>query len=351
MPSGPIRMGKEWPLLVAVLLAVYLLATASPPAAVSPGSGESTRFEDYGRMISLEEAPPLPAFLFRVLTIVFLTLFLSGLAINLQGLVRRDWRVFSPGSAPSVPWGVGPVVKLAIYFIALFLLLLRLEKILLGLCGISPRAIEPALMLGNAVLQFALLLGLALAFRHRYRREPEAPCFPDAGGATAPPASLPLPPGRELRKRVRQAFRGYICFFPLLVVLILLAWGITRIFDLPWQSHPLVQPLLEKGPPQLIWPLLLVGVILGPLAEELFFRGLLFPPLAKWIGGTRAAAMTAALFATLHFNWVGWIPIFGLGFLLARAYQRTGSLLVPILIHGLHNALFLMFTILVYQVT
>ncbi len=345
------KIGGDWFFPAAVLLILWLLATASPLVPLTPGPDQTPLIENYGRMINLEEAPALPAFLFRVLTIVFLTFLLSGLVINLQGMLKGRWRVFPPGSAPGVPWGVAPVVKLALYFIALFLLLLRLEKVLLGLFGVAAREIQSGLLLGNAFLQFALLLGLSIIFLRGYRTPRGGPGRPFPGKPVSLPALLPLPGPRELRTRVRQAFRGYICFFPLLVILILLAWGLTRIFDLPWQSHPLFHPLLEQGPAPLIWPLLLVGIVIGPLAEELFFRGLLFPALAGRIGEWGGVTVSAALFATLHFNWAGWIPIFGLGVLLARSYARTGSLLVPVLIHGLHNALFLAFTILVYRLT
>ncbi len=345
------KIGGDWFFPAAILLTLFLLATASPLTPVSPESDRTWLAQDYSRMINLEEAPAFPAFLFRMLTIVFLTLLLSGLVINLQGWLQGGWRIFPPGPPVRVPWGIGPVVKLAVYFIALFLLLLRIEKILLGLIGISPAEIESRLMLLNAFLQFSLLLGLGAVFRIRYRGE-------SAGVPAAALCDSPFSPvlsrfsaGGELRNRVRQAFRGYICFFPLLVTLILISWAVTQYFDLPWQSHPLVGPLLEKDSPQLIWPLLLIGVILGPLAEEMFFRGLLFPPLAKLTGGWWSVLITAALFATLHLNWAGWLPIFGLGVLLARAYQQTGSLLVPVLIHSLHNALFLSFTILFYLLT
>ncbi|MDP8235494.1 MAG: type II CAAX endopeptidase family protein [Candidatus Erginobacter occultus] len=345
------KIGEDWFFPAAVLLILFLLATASPLVPHTTGPDQPPPFENYGRMINLKEAPALPAFLFRLLTIVFLTLLLSGLVINLQGLLKGQWRVFPPGSAPAVPWGVAPVVKLALYFIALFLLLLRLEKIFLGLLGVAPREIQSGLLLVNAFLQFAILLGLSIIFLRGYRPARSAAFRPSSGKPVSLPALLPCPGPRELRIRVRQAFRGYICFFPLLVILILIAWGLTRIFDLPWQSHPLFHPLLERGSAPLLWPLLLVGIVLGPLAEELFFRGLLFPALAGRIREWGAVTVTAALFATLHFNWAGWIPIFGLGVLLARSYARTGSLLVPVLIHGLHNALFLAFTILVYQLT
>ncbi len=340
MGSIPAAISRDRYLLGAVLLVLVLLATSAPLSPPPPAREEPPGWEDYGRALKLAEAPPLPAFLLRGLIIVLLTIFLSGLAINLQGLARREWRVFPSGEPPRVPWGVGEVLRLAVYFLALFLLIMRLEKILLGLAGISPRIVEPQLLLSNAFLQFVLLLGLSWLFLRKHRSVPEPGI----------PAGIPIPRSAgEWVRRGRQALRGYICFFPLLVILGILAWGLTRLFGLPWQAHPLVEPLLREGRPGLLGPLLVAGVVLAPLAEEVYFRGLLYPALVPRIGESGASAVTAALFATLHFNWFGWLPIFGLGIFLARSYGRTGSLPVPVFIHAIHNALFLSFTILVRQ--
>ena len=147
----------------------------------------------------------------------------------------------------------------------------------------------------------------------------------------------------------RQALRGYILFFPALIVLLVLSLLGTKIIGLPFQPHPLVQPLLETGESSLLWPLFAIGILVGPLAEEFFFRGLFFPGLKSKMSVFPAIIITAALFATLHLNWAGWLPIFGLGILLAYSYEKTGSLLVPIFIHVIHNGLFLTFTVLAYE--
>ncbi len=352
--AGPVRRIRAALSLVLCVLLLFSFVpflypgTSSTPRPSPPGGS--------GRWLNLEEAPPVPAFFFRLLTIVFLTIILSGLAINLQGLLKGRLRVFSPGPPPRVPWRVGAVVKLAVGFLVLFFVLSLVFDSLLGFFGVDPGESPPWLLLGNSIIQFGLLLILSMIFLDRYRitRVPAAP-----GETVPPPPRETIPAGKlvpergpgEWLGRAREALRGYICFAPLLVLLIVLASGLARLLGLPGHTHPLVGPLLEEGRPVLIWPLLLVGVVLAPLAEEVFFRGLLFPALAKPVGAFWSAAITAALFAALHFNWVGLIPIFGLGVFLARAYHRTGSILVPIFIHGLHNALILTFTILYYRLT
>ena len=48
-------------------------------------------------------------------------------------------------------------------------------------------------------------------------------------------------------------------------------------------------------------------------------------------------ATTAAIFALVHTNVVGFLPIFLLGYLLADVYDRTGSLAAPLAVHIAHN--------------
>lgn len=83
--------------------------------------------------------------------------------------------------------------------------------------------------------------------------------------------------------------------------------------------------------------MLVIAGALMPFAEELLFRGILYPWLrARW-GVPVACVVSAALFSMLHgIPWL--IPaIFALGIVLALLYERSGSLWAPILAHGLYN--------------
>jgi membrane protease YdiL (CAAX protease family) len=81
---------------------------------------------------------------------------------------------------------------------------------------------------------------------------------------------------------------------------------------------------------------LLVCVIV-PIAEETFFRGLLHRTLSRRAGIWRGTAISAALFSAAHGQIVNFLPIFLLGYALAIAYERTGSLVAPITIHVMTN--------------
>lgn len=93
-----------------------------------------------------------------------------------------------------------------------------------------------------------------------------------------------------------------------------------------------------KDAPLLQFLLVLVaGAILAPIGEEIFFRGYLFTSLSKERGPIVAYGASSLLFAVVHFNLPALLPILVLGFGLAIARRVSGSLLAPIVAHGLYN--------------
>jgi len=96
------------------------------------------------------------------------------------------------------------------------------------------------------------------------------------------------------------------------------------------------------------WVITIFGVTLAPLMEELFFRGFLYPVLARGIGFTAAIFSTAFAFALLHgsqllYSWGPVLVIFLVGTILTmvRAYKNSvaASLLVHIAYNGTISAL------------
>ena len=84
------------------------------------------------------------------------------------------------------------------------------------------------------------------------------------------------------------------------------------------------------------------GILLAPAIEELFFRGFLYPVLARRKGVPLAVLLTSVAFMLIHVSQRGgaWLPLVilffvGLSFTLARAW--TGSVAVPYLMHVAYN--------------
>jgi len=84
---------------------------------------------------------------------------------------------------------------------------------------------------------------------------------------------------------------------------------------------------------------LLVGALIAPVAEEIFFRGILYGFFRRW-GIPAAVLLSTLLFVLPHSHTPGLaIPVTQLigGILFAVAYEIEKNLLVPITIHSLGN--------------
>ena len=89
--------------------------------------------------------------------------------------------------------------------------------------------------------------------------------------------------------------------------------------------------------PLVIGLLVVLSCVIAPVAEELFFRGVLFAAVRQRLSRGWAILASGAAFALIHTNPVGFLPIMLIGSLLAYLYERTGSLAAPIAVHILHN--------------
>ncbi len=88
------------------------------------------------------------------------------------------------------------------------------------------------------------------------------------------------------------------------------------------------------------------GILVAPAVEELFFRGFLYPALARPIGVVPATIITAAGFALMHSSqlahaWAPLLLLFVVGTALTVVRVVTKSVAVCVLIHvGYNSTLF-----------
>jgi membrane protease YdiL (CAAX protease family) len=82
-----------------------------------------------------------------------------------------------------------------------------------------------------------------------------------------------------------------------------------------------------------------LAVVVAPVAEEIVFRGVLFRLISRRFGLLVGMLFSALLFTLIHMHLASFMPIFVLAVALSFFYALTGSLLVPITMHALFNAL------------
>ena len=85
--------------------------------------------------------------------------------------------------------------------------------------------------------------------------------------------------------------------------------------------------------------------VIAPLGEELLFRGFLQQFLEKhWKDVTRAILVTALFFALIHMNPYWFVQIYILGIMLGFLSWKTGSVLPPLILHGMNNSFAMIFS-------
>ena len=89
---------------------------------------------------------------------------------------------------------------------------------------------------------------------------------------------------------------------------------------------------------ELRWPAFIVIVVVGPFAEETFFRGFLFAGLVRRFGNVSSVAISSVIFAVAHVDPALIGPAFLSGSVFALVYWRTGSVWPAILAHTAQNA-------------
>lgn len=95
--------------------------------------------------------------------------------------------------------------------------------------------------------------------------------------------------------------------------------------------------------PQAAVLVVLGGVLLGPLAEEVFFRGFLFRMMRRRLSLWPAVGLSSVIFALAHFQdtiegtLLLFVAFFPLGMFLAWIFERRGSLLAPVACHAGFN--------------
>lgn len=133
-------------------------------------------------------------------------------------------------------------------------------------------------------------------------------------------------------------WRALLCLvaaYPLLMLVQAMVYGAAGGNVTP---QDVVEFLHDAKSPRDRMAVLAMAVIVAPLAEETIFRGYLYPVGKRYLGSFVSAVATASIFAVLHGHAASIPALFTLALCLALSYEKTGSLLVPMLMHAVFNA-------------
>jgi membrane protease YdiL (CAAX protease family) len=135
----------------------------------------------------------------------------------------------------------------------------------------------------------------------------------------------------------RNSWLGYILTGTALGVTVLV---LSRWLPLP-RDVPIERFFRDPGD---AYMMAAFATLLGPMMEELYFRGFLYPALARKTGTPIAVAFCALPFAVIHGPQVSWawaalLVVFGVGVVFGAIRAATRSLAAAVLVHAGYNAL------------
>lgn len=142
---------------------------------------------------------------------------------------------------------------------------------------------------------------------------------------------------------IRQPLVSSMSAFTLPVVILVVILTFNALYG--WVTSELGWDILEPsnafldadyGP----YSLTIIGILvilIGPFAEEVFFRGFFLPGIAQSWGPKAGIITSALLFSLAHGEIALMIPISVAGLLLGWLYVRTDSLVMSFIVHSLQN--------------
>lgn len=265
-----------------------------------------------------------------------LTVIVLESVVALAGLGIFAWIFFSPaGRAARARPPVLPAWRISRTDFLLFLWLviafgffgqLALQFTAVKWLQAQPDGDTLDLMVRGSVFHFgAIAAWIILQTRERRQQQPP-------GHATEAPAG---------RVSARGVVIGVVLAFAAVIPPInaagILSEYVLERAGLPAQPQELVDLFLHISSPALLCAMIAFALAIAPVSEELVFRAGLFRYLRtrapRWVAFTASAA----LFALLHANLVSFLPLFVVGVVFSIAYERTGSIVTPMLAHALFN--------------
>lgn len=153
-------------------------------------------------------------------------------------------------------------------------------------------------------------------------------------------AIIKIRPGAKLGEYLSlklASWKAIIFGLAITLGLIVLAGVLSDVFKIPADDEFTVNIYRTSGWMPLLWVAL---VIFAPVFEESLFRGFLFAGFRNSrLGIAGTIVITSLLWAALHIQYgaFGLGVVFSMGILLGIMRNRTGSLMVPLLMHGFFN--------------
>lgn len=113
---------------------------------------------------------------------------------------------------------------------------------------------------------------------------------------------------------------------------------IMNYFNPEIKPQPFEEMLREASSISFIF-LLVIGAVLAPISEELYYRGMVYPVFRFYMGPLGGAIVAGLIFGLVHWDLWRAIPLAAGGAILCYIYEKSGSILVSAVAHGTWNGI------------
>ena len=141
---------------------------------------------------------------------------------------------------------------------------------------------------------------------------------------------------KPIKESLYQGFKGWIMIIPFVLLTSLI---MNLIVKNQAGSNPLLEIVLNNNNYFAFILLFLTTTFIAPLFEEIIFRGVLLPVLARDFGKTIGILISSFVFALAHLSLNEFPPLFVLGIGLATTRLISGRLSSSIIMHSFWNGL------------
>lgn len=298
----------------------------------------SMTFKDMGvteekiKLFFESKKPGAVFFKYGFFTVFFM--FLAGIAMNLLFLFGR--KEIMPEKIPerkSVAWGIMDIARVVIVVIFSGYMLAAAGSIILKPFHFN-MDINLRMMFGTFFIDItagAVILYFVLV---RYKEKLSSLGIVFKGFC----------------KNISSGIAAYIFIMPVLIAVLVLSMLFLDAIGYKAPPQPVFDMFFEEKRSNVVLFLAIFVSILGPIIEEIFFRGFLYSAVKKSFGVILGMLLSGFLFSMLHVNIAGFLPIMILGVLMAFLYEMTGSLIAPITVHILHNSIIVGFVFFIKEV-
>lgn len=104
------------------------------------------------------------------------------------------------------------------------------------------------------------------------------------------------------------------------------------------REQELVRVFVETDDMLLRALIVLAAAVVAPVVEEIIFRGFVYGVLKRYTDAPFAALLSGLFFAIIHMHAGSLLPLWVLALVFCAAYEITGCLLAPMILHAVFNA-------------